>query len=151
MSWLRAICLHLPMWLLPLFLTVCAQPDASPAAFRGMSPPDFHPPRNADDQSPTPSPFLRGVARIVTLDQSAGYALLEFEGRQVDAYWQTEVAAAQGGIVAQNDPVRPAVGVYREPEVHVQPLHAKPGDTIAFLGMRTGNSIFLQGVAVISH
>jgi hypothetical protein len=98
-----------------------------------------------------PSPFVRGSAKVVSVNQTLGHTVLEFEGRQVDAYWQTEVSAAQGGAVAQADPIRPGVGIYREPEVRVQPLMIKPGDTIAFLGMRTGNSIFLQGVTVLGR
>ena len=151
MSWHRTICLSVLAWLPALFLAACAQPDPSPPSFGRMFVPDLKRPLHDDSQSSAPSPFLRGTAKIITLDQTVGYARLEIEGRQVDAYWQTEVAAAQGGFVAQNDPVQPPVGIYRESQVHVQPLHAQPGDTIAFLGMRTGNSIFLQGVSVISH
>jgi hypothetical protein len=137
--------------LLPaLALTACTRTE-QPASFGRMSVPDLKRPLANDDQSAPASPFVRGTAKVISLDQTLGYVRLEIDGTQVDAYWQTEVAAAQGGFVALNDSVRPPVGVYREAEVHAQSLRAKPGDIVAFMGMRTGNSIFLQGIAVISR
>ena len=97
------------------------------------------------------TPFVRGTAKVVSVNAVAGHAVLDLQGRRIDAYWQTEVAAAQGGSTIQPDVNKAPVGIYHEPEVHAPTFDAQPGDTIAFLGMQTGNSIFLQGIAVISH
>jgi len=98
------------------------------------------------------SPFVRGRAKVVSVDQGLGRVVLEYQNQKVEAYWQTELGYAQGGALARSDsPFKPAVGMYREPNVQAQEFDGKPGDTVDFIGMRTGRSIFLQGVAVVSH
>jgi hypothetical protein len=96
------------------------------------------------------SPFVRGTARVISVDQTLGRVVLDYQNRQVEAFWQTDVNYAQGGSLAKPDnPLKPPVGVYREPTQQIQTFDAKPGETIQFMGMRTGRSIFLQGVAVV--
>jgi hypothetical protein len=151
MSRPRKVCLHVLLWCTAILMAACVESTSSPATFSRFGTPDLKRRVVTEADLAAPSLFFRGTAKVISIDQALGYARLEYDGRQVDAYWQKEISTAQGGIVTQADPVRPGVGVYREPEVRVQPLSAKPGDTIAFIGMRTGNSIFLQGVAVISR
>ena len=104
------------------------------------------------EKDDTGSLFIRGTARVVSVDQTLGRDELDYQNRHVEAYWQTEIQYAQGGAVTRADsPIKPPVGVYREPNVKVQTFDAKPGDIIQFVGMRTGRSIFLQGVAVVSQ
>lgn len=100
-------------------------------------------------QSPPATPFIRGTAKVISVDPGLGHALLQIGNRQVDAYWQTEVAAAQGGSTIQPDANKPPVGIYREPQVRNPAFTAQPGDTIAFVGLQTGNSIFLSGISVV--
>jgi hypothetical protein len=69
----------------------------------------------------------------------------------VEAYWQTEHNLAQPGTTVRTDVNRPPLGIYREPSVLNNSFEAKPGDTIAFKGMKTGASIFLQAISVISN
>jgi len=139
-----------PLLLLPLLLSACAQPPADSGA-----PGSFHyrPPNTAAwaaaDQGEHGA-FIRGTARVVSVDQTAGCATLEYQGNLVQAYWQIETASAQGGTVTPTDALRPAVGQYRETDVRTQEFAAKPGDTIGFVGMQTGQSIFLQGIAVLA-
>ena len=97
-----------------------------------------------------PGPFIRGTALVVSVDQTLGCATLEYQGQRVQAYWQTETASPQGGSLVRTDAIRPPVGQYREAEVRMQALEAKPGDTIGFVGMRTGDTIFLRGIAVVA-
>ena len=133
-----------------LLLSACAPPDANPGA-PGLQ--AFHSPNSvpwpAADQGEH-GPFIRGTARVVSVDQTTGGATLDYQGALVRAYWQTEIATAQGGIVTQAGAFKPPVGQYRPPDVRTQEFAAKPGDTIGFVGMRTGNSIFLQSVAVLA-
>lgn len=121
---------YLGIFLPLVILSACTQQAADPAA---------------------QGPFIRGTARVVSVDQKSGCATLEYEGRQVRAYWQMETASPQGGSVVRTDRVGTVVGQYREPEVRAQVFEAKPGDTIGFMGMRTGDSIFLQGIAVVAR
>jgi hypothetical protein len=93
------------------------------------------------------SSFVRGTARVVSVNQTLGTAVLDFDGRQVDAYWQTESAHPQGGTVIQPDPLRPPIGQYREAQTSANSFNAKPGDTIRFLALRTGNTLFLQAIS----
>ena len=96
--------------------------------------------------------YIRGTARVVSVDPTLGRVVLDYQRRRVEAYWQTEHSYAQGGSVAKSDgPLQPAVGAYREPSLKAQEFQGLPGDTIEFVGMWTGRSIFLQGVAVVSH
>jgi hypothetical protein len=92
--------------------------------------------------------YVRGNARVVSIDPDSGHAVLDFQGRQVDAYWQTEVYLAQGGTLVQNDPLKPPVGQYAAPITKPQTLNAKAGDTISFIGMATPSGILLRSVAV---
>jgi hypothetical protein len=95
--------------------------------------------------------FTQGQARVVSVDADLGYAVLNIDGANVEAYWQTEHSLAQPGATYISDVNKPPVGVYREPSVVGRTFEAKPGDLIAFKGMKTGSSIFLQGISVISH
>jgi hypothetical protein len=94
---------------------------------------------------------VRGNASIVSIEPEAGHAVLKFEGKRVDAYWQTETYLAQGGTLVQNDPLKPPVGQYAEPVAKAQTLHAKAGDTIRFVGIASPSGILLRSVAVVSH
>ena len=44
--------------------------------------------------------YLRGNAKIISIEPENGHAILQYDGRQIDAYWQTEVYLAQGGGVS---------------------------------------------------
>jgi hypothetical protein len=140
----------LPLILPLLILGACASPADNPGA-PGLG--AFRSPHSAAwpaaDQGEH-GPFIRGTARVVSVDQTAGGATLEYQGAVVRAYWQTEITTAQGGTVTQADAFKPPVGQYRPPDVRTQEFAAKPGDTIGFVGMRTGDSIFLQSVAVLA-
>lgn len=95
--------------------------------------------------------FVRGRAKVISVDALLGTTLLEYQGRQVHGYWSTEHALAQGGSVSQPDPLKPPVANYQEPVIKEQKLAVQPGDTIEFMGMWTGSDILLRGVAVVSH
>jgi hypothetical protein len=133
-------------------LAGCAEGNPSSGArFGAFRSPDLHRPVNADPSPAAPSPFLRGTAQVVSIDPTTGSAMLNYNGQQVMAYWQTETSHAQVLPGTRVDPQTPPGGKYLQPEVLVQAFPAKPGDIIAFMGMQTGASIFLQGVAVIGH
>lgn len=103
-------------------------------------------------QQDSATAFIRGTARVVSVDQTLGHVLLVYQNQQIDAYWQTELDYAQNGTTASSDsPFRPPVGVYKPPNTKTQEFEGKPGDTIEFIGMRTGRSLFLRSVAVVSH
>ena len=97
------------------------------------------------------SPFIRGTARVITVDAVVGQALLDFQGRQVYGYWLTSRQLAQPGTVEQADPLKPPVGQYQEAVEKPEIFAAVPGDTIEFVGMRTGNDIFLRNISIIRH
>ena len=106
---------------------------------------------NANVPDNTNGTFVRDTARIVSIDPALGQVVLDLHGRQVRAYWQTELAIPQQGSVFQNDPtgLRAPVGQYREPIKRVQAFDAAEGDRISFLGMWSGNQIFLRSVSVV--
>jgi hypothetical protein len=95
--------------------------------------------------------FVRGQARVLSVDERLGLAVLEIDGQRVPAYWQKEVARAEGGAKVQDSPIRPPVGVYREPTVRPVTFPAQVGDVIAYVGLRTGNDLLLRGVQVIGR
>jgi hypothetical protein len=102
------------------------------------------------EKEPLPNnTYLRGSAKVVSISAENGHAVLDYEGRQVNAYWQTEVYLAQGGAFLQNDRMKPPVGQYAEPVAQPQTIHAKAGDTIAFVGMTTPSGILLRAVTVV--
>jgi hypothetical protein len=101
-----------------------------------------------DTLSPATNIYVRGSAKVVSLEPASGHAVLEFQGRQVDAYWQTERYVAQGGAIVKNDPLKPAVGQYAEPLPRMQTIQAKPGDTITIVGLSTPSGILLRSVVV---
>jgi hypothetical protein len=104
-----------------------------------------------EDQEPLDpnSPFVRGTARVVSVNQSLGQIILEFEGRQVEAFWQTESSRAQlRGEFVQNNPAAGPVGHYYEAQVNSHAFDVRPGDIIHFIGFRTGQSIFLRSAVV---
>lgn len=94
--------------------------------------------------------YVRGNAKIVSIEPDNGHAVLDYEGRRVDAFWKTEVYLAQGGAFLKNDPnpMKPPVGQYAEPVAKQQTIHAKPGDSISFVGMTTPSGILLRSVSV---
>jgi hypothetical protein len=97
------------------------------------------------------SGFLRDSAKVVSVDQGLGQVTLDLHGEQVKAYWETQTTFAQGGVVAPPDAAGGRggpVGQYKEVAVKQQVLAASPGDTISFIGLWTGNQIFLRSVAV---
>jgi hypothetical protein len=75
---------------------------------------------------------------------------LEYNGHTVHGYWQLEAAAAQPGQVVRQGTLQTPVGEYHEPDTKVQVFPGKPGDTIVFTGLRTGEDIFLRAVAVLN-
>ncbi len=93
---------------------------------------------------------VEGRARVVSVDQSLGQAVLEIGGSNVNAYWQVERAYAQGGAVINNGPLTAPVGAYREPVVRPQKFAANPGDLIAYVGLQTGNEILLRSIQVVA-
>lgn len=96
--------------------------------------------------------YVRGTARVISVDSALGRVVLDYQHQQVEAYWQTEVLYAQGGsVVAPDSPFKTPVGLYMESSIKGQEFPGKPGDTVAFMGLRTGRSIFLQAVSVVSH
>jgi len=106
--------------------------------------------REIIDPAPQQGPFLRGTALVVAVEPTLGRATLEYQGQRVQAYWQTETASPQGGSVVRMDALQSPVGQYREAQVRTQVFAAKQGDTIEFMGMRTGDSIFLQSIVVMA-
>ena len=95
--------------------------------------------------------FVRGTAKVVSVNPALGRTVLEIDGQQVTAFWETQTAVAQGGTVTRDDQLKPPVGHYVEPLVKEQEFAASPGDTIAFIGMRSGKEIFLRNIQVIAH
>jgi hypothetical protein len=152
MSWSRTVCLHLLAWLPAVALAACAEPNPpSGPAFGRFRSPDFHPPRNLDAEAAASSRRLRGTAQVISVDPAAGSVVLNLNGQHVMAYWQLETTYAQVLTGTQLDPQVPPAGDYLRPQAVVHSFPAKPGDTIAFLGVQTGASIFLQGVSVLAH
>ena len=98
------------------------------------------------------SPFVRGRAKVVSVDQGLGRVVLDYQNQKVEAYWQTELGYAQGGSLARSDsPFKPAVGLYREPNVKSQEFDGKPGDTVDFTCQATGTLVGTVAVhAVLS-
>ena len=94
--------------------------------------------------------FVRDVRKVVSIDPALGQAVLDYRGRQIRAFWQTEIYQAREGMVAQPDRLKTAVGEYREPVASVQTFDAGPGDTIEFQGMWMGNDVFLRGIAKVA-
>jgi len=96
------------------------------------------------------SGFIRDTARVVSVDNGLGQAVLDLHGEQIRAFWETQTSFAQGGIIAQPDAtgLKGPVGQYKEPAVKHQVFAANPGDTISFIGMWTGKQIFLRSIAV---
>ena len=92
-----------------------------------------------------PNPLVvKGRAKVVSVDNTLGLAVLEYEGKRVRSYWQTETVLAQRGTVRADDPVMARWG-YREPVVRAEVFGATPGDTIDFVGMWTGKDILFAG------
>jgi hypothetical protein len=101
-------------------------------------------------EEPQRAGFIRDTAKVVSVDHVLGQAVLEYQGKQVKAYWQTEVQFAQGGMVVQPDPtgLKLPVGQYRQPLTKQQVFEANPGDTIQFVGLWTDKQIFLRSISV---
>ena len=91
--------------------------------------------------------FLRGQAKVVSVDPVLGRALLEYKGRRVYGFW--EVESAQARTWPMEVTINGADGPL-QPVVSSQEFPAQPGDTIAFVGMQTGDNIYLRGVSVVA-
>ncbi len=94
--------------------------------------------------------FVEGKATVLELHNELAFALLDINGKQVYGYWEADPSTAQTSTITRSGPWGSAVGVANEPIVHHQDFPAKPGDTIAFRGLRTGSDIYLTGVRVLS-
>ena len=96
--------------------------------------------------------YVEGTAKIISLDKAMGHAVLE-------SRWQTgpgllacsKTDFAQGGVITSDNPVSPGVAQYQPPLAQAQNFDAVPGDTVAFVGLKTGNDILLRGIKVIAH
>lgn len=93
--------------------------------------------------------FVQGQARVISVDQELGQALLEIGGRKVYGYWERDSSLAQGGAVVQNGALKPPVANYHEKIAVRQQFPAAAGDLIAYVGFQTGREILLRGVAVV--
>lgn len=94
-----------------------------------------------------------GRAKVLEVNQDLATCVLEIQGQRISAYWQPFVATTQPGSVAfeGNGYTRHPVGAYQEPVQHPRTFEAKPGDTIQFRGIRTGNEILLSLIEVVKH
>ncbi len=152
MSRLRTVCLLGLACTLAVALTSCAEVNPPPGSgFARFGSPDFHPPRNLEDESSASGLYLRGTAQVISIDRPTGSAVLNYGGQRVLAFWQTETTYAQVLTGTQLNSTTAPSGSYLESRVVDHSFPARPGDTIAFLGMNTGDAIFLQGVAVIAQ
>ena len=95
--------------------------------------------------------FVRGTAKVVSVNLAMGRTVLEIDGRQVTAFWETHTALARTGSITREDQFKAPVGHYEEPVVREQEFAANPGDTIAFIGMKSGKELFLRTIQVIAH
>jgi hypothetical protein len=95
-------------------------------------------------------PMVSGRAMVVEVNPRLGMAVLDMRGKQFDAYWKPEVIVSHNGTyVPPKTMFDPPVGVYQETTAVPTAFPAKPGDMIEFLGMRSGDDILLQRVAVV--
>jgi hypothetical protein len=99
-----------------------------------------------------PYGFVRGQARVVAVDPVLGRAILDIGGRHIQAYWNTQrVLAGPGSFFTDGPLSAPTVNAH-DPIVREQNFPAKPGELIAYIGMRTGeDDLFLRGVTVVGH
>lgn len=97
-------------------------------------------------------PRVSGRATVVELNPRLGMAVLSMRGREFNAFWKPEMTIAHGGTVAAPETMMDApVGVYNESTVYPTSFPGRVGDTIEFLGMRSGDDILLQRVSVVGH
>jgi hypothetical protein len=140
-------CLCLLACMSAIFLSACSEPNTSvPASSSGFGSPDLRRWKGAED----PGLGIRGTARVLSVDRPTGSAVLNYNGQRVQVYWQTETVYAPVLTGTPLNSTTAPSGKYLEPQVVDHNFPAKPGDTIAFLGIQTGDAIFLQGVAVIA-
>jgi hypothetical protein len=95
------------------------------------------------------SPFIQGRAKVLEVHNALGYALLDIDGKQLYAYWDTDPASGQLSTISSPGGFGQAVGEGKDPIVHHQDLSAQPGDTIIYRGLMTGPDLLLRGVAVL--
>jgi hypothetical protein len=96
------------------------------------------------------SPRVSGRATVVEVNPRLGMAVVSMRGREFNVYWKPEVTIAHGGSVAPPETMFDSpVGVYNEPTVYPTAFPGHVGDTIEFLGMRSGDDILLQRVSVV--
>jgi len=95
--------------------------------------------------------YINGTAKVLSLDKALGHAVLQIDDQQVQAYWILQTDLAQGGLVSTDNPVTPGYGQYTPPQARTQNFDAVPGDTIAFVGLKTGDDILLRGIKVIAR
>jgi hypothetical protein len=95
--------------------------------------------------------FVEGQARVISVDETLGQAILDIEGYRVCAYWQTEVALGQGYNTIAAGPLKPDIVQYQTPVIKKVKFPAKPGDNVHYSGMQTGAELYLRGVEVLAH
>src|SRR4051812_7018609 len=71
--------------------------------------------------------MLKGVARVVSVNDDVGTVTLEIEGKKVPGYWELDRSFAQAGAVVKTGPMKAPVGDYHEPIVQRQGFPAQPG------------------------
>ena len=98
--------------------------------------------------------YINGTATVVSIDKPLGHAVLDIAGKTVEAYWLTESMMAvqmDPETTSTGTPLQPQVGQYQPPVARTEDFNAAPGDTIAFVGLKTGDDILLRGIRVIGH
>jgi hypothetical protein len=95
-------------------------------------------------------PRVEGRAVVVEVNPRLGMAVVSMKGRQFNVYWKPEVTLAHSGSVAPPQTITDSpVGIYTETTVVPTAFPGRVGDTIDFLGIRSGDDILLQRVAVV--
>jgi hypothetical protein len=110
------------------------------------------------NQAPRPSGFVEGKATVLQVDNALGMATLNVDGRQVPAYWENDIVVPfrVEGVDTHRTADAPANSLAPSKK-EIQPvsehvdLPAKPGDTIVFRGMKTGNDLLLNYVQVVPN
>ncbi|HUO07362.1 MAG TPA: hypothetical protein VM008_03610 [Phycisphaerae bacterium] len=109
-------------------------------------------------QPSRPSAFVQGKATVLQVDNTLGMALLKVDGKQVPAYWESDVVVpfrvegvdTHRAASAPANSLAPSKKEVQPVTQHVD-LPAKPGDTIVFRGMKTGDELLLRYVQVVPN
>ncbi len=123
--------------LVPVLMAGCAAPAAKKSA---------------------PNGFVQGKAQVLEVDNNLGLAVLKFNGKRTQAYWDSEIVAPFhiSGVDSHQTTPAPtqdlanAKDAIQPTEEHVN-LPAKPGDTVVFRAMWTGNDLLLRSVQVVPN